>query len=55
MTLNYKGKFTVKMGTNENLDYKFRMLISSVDQLSSYDAGTLDLTAGNEAHFKPAD
>jgi cell division protein FtsQ len=55
MTLNYQGKFTVKMGTNENLEYKFRMLISSVEQLTSYDGGTLDLTAGNEAHFKPAD
>ncbi len=53
MTINYEGRFTVKMGSNEDLEYKFRMLISSVEQLTNYESGTLDLTAGNEAHFKP--
>ena len=50
---DYLGKFTVKLGANENTEYKFGMLISAVEQLAAGDRGTIDLSIDKKAHFSP--
>ena len=40
----YDGRFTVRLGANENVEYKFGMLQSAVSQLTDSDAGTIDLS-----------
>ena len=41
----YLDRFTVRMGSNDNTDYKLRMLISAVStQLDSDESGTIDLS-----------
>ena len=40
----YDGRFTVRLGANENVEYKFGMLQSAVAQLTDSDAGTIDLS-----------
>lgn len=51
--LIYAGRFKVKTGRNENLDYKLELLRSCVEKLSATEAGTIDLTIDNRAHFIP--
>ena len=50
-TFDYIGRFTVKLGTNENVEYKFQCLLSAVDALSEGDRGTLDLSIDKRAHL----
>ncbi|MGI5935820.1 MAG: cell division protein FtsQ/DivIB [Oscillospiraceae bacterium] len=52
-TFDYLGRFVVKMGKNENIDYKFELLLSAVSQLAQGDAGTIDLSIDKKAHFSP--
>lgn len=49
----YGGRFTVRLGANENVEYKFGMLQSAVSQLTDSDAGTIDLSIDKRAHFSP--
>ena len=49
----YDGRFTVRLGANENVEYKFGMLQSAVSQLTASDAGTIDLSIDKRAHFSP--
>ena len=49
----YDGRFTVRLGANENVEYKFGMLQSAVSQLTDSDAGTIDLSIDKRAHFSP--
>lgn len=49
-TFEYLGRFTVKLGRNENVDYKMGLLESTVEQLSAGDSGTIDLSIDNQAH-----
>ena len=49
----YQERFTVRLGENENLDYKFGLLQSALQQLTESDAGTLDLSMDQQVHFSP--
>lgn len=48
---DYLGRFTVKLGSFENVEYKFQCLLSAVDALSDGDRGTLDLSIDKRAHL----
>lgn len=50
-SFDYLGRFTVRLGANENLDYKFSVLLSAVDAMAPGDRGTLDLSIDRRAHF----
>ena len=52
-TFRYLDRFTVKMGGNENTDYKLRMLLSAVDQMEEDITGTVDLSEGTAVHVSP--
>lgn len=52
-TFRYLDRFTVKMGPNENVDYKLRMLLSAVEQMESDITGTVDLSEGTAVHVSP--
>lgn len=52
-TFHYLGRFNVKLGKNENLDYKLELLLSAVSQLTPSDSGTIDLSIDKKAHFSP--
>lgn len=52
-SFDYLGRFTVKLGPNENTEYKFGMLLSAVEQLAAGDRGTIDLSIDKKAHFSP--
>lgn len=52
-TFEYDGRFTVKLGANDNTEYKFGKMLSAVSQLSADDSGTLDLSSGNKVVFNP--
>ena len=49
----YDGRFTVSLGANENVEYKFGMLQSAISQLTAGDTGTIDLSIDKRAHFSP--
>ena len=49
----YLGRFTVRLGQDENVEYKFGMLQSAVEQLAEQDAGTIDLSIDKKVHFSP--
>ena len=50
-SFDYIGRFTVKLGSNENLEYKFQCLLSAVAALNEGDRGTLDLSIDKRAHL----
>lgn len=50
-SFDYLGRFVVKLGGNENLEYKFQCLLSAVEALSEGDRGTLDLSIDKRAHL----
>jgi len=50
-SFDYLGRFTVKLGAHENVEYKFQCLLSAVDALSEGDRGTLDLSIDKRAHL----
>lgn len=52
-TFRYLDRFTVKMGANDNTDYKLRMLLSAVEQMESDITGTVDLSEGTAVHVSP--
>lgn len=47
----YLDRFTVMLGVNENVDYKFQLMIAAVQKLKSGDSGVLDLSIDNRAHL----
>lgn len=49
----YDERFTVRLGRDENVEYKFSMLQSAVEQLTEQDTGTIDLSIDKRAHFSP--
>lgn len=51
--LDYKGHFTVKLGANENLEYKLGLLVSAVEKLKENEYGVIDLSIDHQAHFSP--
>lgn len=52
-TFQYQGRFTVRMGPNNNTDYKLRMLLSGVPQLGADEMGTINLSDGVTVRFTP--
>ena len=50
-SFDYLGRFTVKLGPNENVEYKFQCLLGAVNALSDGDRGTLDLSIDKRAHL----
>ena len=56
MTLWYDDRYEIKLGGTDELAYKIRYLCSILDQLSEFQAGTIDLTqaAQKKATFQPA-
>lgn len=47
-SFEYLGRFTVKLGGNEDLDYKFQLLVTAVQELKEGDSGTLDLSLSKD-------
>ena len=52
-SFDYLQRFTVRLGKNEDIEYKFGLLLSAVDQLSEGDTGVIDLSIEKKAHFNP--
>ena len=52
-TFQYLNRFTVRMGANNNTDYKLRMLLSGVPQLAAEETGTINLSDGVTVRFTP--
>ena len=52
-TFRYLDRFTVKMGPNDNTDYKLRMLLSAVEQMEPELTATVDLSEGTSVHVSP--
>ena len=50
-SFDYLGRFTVKLGTIDNIEYKFQCLLSAVAALEPGDRGTLDLSIDRQAHL----
>lgn len=48
---DYLGRFKVKLGRNEDVAYKFQVLLNAVSKLSAGDSGTLDLSIDKRAHL----
>ena len=46
-------RFTVKLGSGENLEYKFSLLLKAVQKLDADDTGTIDLSQDKKALFSP--
>ena len=52
-TFRYLDRFTVKMGSNSNSDYKLRMLLSAIQQIEPDLTGIIDLSEGTAVHVSP--
>lgn len=49
----YLDRFKVKMGKDENIDYKLEMLLGVIEKLDSDDKGIIDLSQSKKAQFNP--
>lgn len=49
----YLDRFKVKLGKNENVDYKLEMLLGVVEKLEADDKGIVDLSQSKKAQFSP--
>ena len=49
----YLNRFTVLLGTGENIDYKMILLRDMLAQLKPQDKGKIDLSRDNKYHFIP--
>lgn len=50
-SFDYLGRFTVKLGSEDDTAYMFQVLISAVEALAEGDSGTIDLSIDKRAHF----
>lgn len=55
IVLKYDDRYEIELGSSERLDYKVQYLQAILDELSDYQAGTIDLTLteANRAKFHP--
>lgn len=53
VSFEFDERFVVKLGENNNTEYKFGKLLSAVSQLKADDAGTLELSDTNKVTFRP--
>lgn len=51
--IDYMGRFKVKLGRNENIEYKLGLLKSAVSKLEETEKGTFDLSENKKAGFSP--
>ena len=49
----YLDRFKVKLGKDENIDYKLEMLLGAVSKLDADDKGIIDLSQNKKAQFSP--
>lgn len=49
----YAGKYTVILGGQSNIEYKFGMFLSAAGKLLEGDVGIIDVSDGVKAHFSP--
>lgn len=56
ITVRYDDRYTILLGGTDDLAYKAQYLVSILENLSDYQAGTIDLTeaASKKATFQPA-
>ncbi len=52
-TFRYMDRFTVRMGSNDNTDYKLRMFLSAVMTMAQDEAGTFNLSDGVHVYYTP--
>jgi len=52
-TLDYLGRFTVRLGSDKDLDYKIRMLLATVQQLSADETAIIDVSDGATVYVSP--
>lgn len=52
-TVEYDGRFTLKLGEHDNTEYKFGKFVAAAEQLGGNEAGTLDVSQGNKVEFYP--
>lgn len=50
---NFAGKYTVRLGKNNDTEKKMGMFVSVMDKLKEGDIGIIDLSDGLTAHFSP--
>ena len=53
ITMGYGGRFTVKLGTADELQRKMRFLINVESRLDVGESGTLDITDASVIRFVP--
>lgn len=54
ISFDYMGRFTVKVGSAENLEYKLSRLEGIIAQLDAGSKGTIDISENGKSFFKPA-
>ena len=52
-SFRYMDRFTVRMGSNNNTDYKLRMLLSAVMTMQPDETGIFNLSDGLHVYFTP--
>ena len=50
---SYDNRFTVVLGSNHQLEYKFGMFVSVLEKLKAGDVGVINVSDGSTAHFSP--
>jgi len=50
---SYAGKYTVILGSNSDIEYKFGMFLSAKSKLMEGDVGVIDVSDGKTAYFSP--
>jgi len=53
ITVKYQDRFTVKLGTGENIEHKLARLNGIVPYLDDGDRGTIDVSGDSESYFIP--
>lgn len=54
ISFDYMGRFTVKVGSAENLEYKLSRLEGIIAQLDAGSKGTIDISENGKSFFQPA-
>ena len=50
---SYGNKYTVVLGSRNNLEHKFGMFVTVLGKLKEGDVGVIDVSDGKTAHFSP--
>ena len=49
----YQDKYTIVLGTEDRVEYKFGMFVAVLEKLKAGDVGVIDVSDGATAHFSP--